>query len=46
MTATITIRARDLAYWDDGWQQEAGTYQLRAGTSAAELPLRAAIELA
>ncbi len=46
VTATITIRARDLAYWDDGWRYETGPYQLQAGTSAAELPLRATIELA
>jgi beta-glucosidase len=40
-TVTIEIPARRLAHWDGGWQHEAGTYVLRAGTTANDLPLAA-----
>ncbi len=45
--ATVEVRAptRLLAYWQDGWRYEPGAYQLRVGTSAADLPLAAKVEL-
>ncbi len=44
--ARISVPTRLLAYWQDGWRYEPGAYQLRAGTSAADLPLGATVELA
>jgi beta-glucosidase len=38
-TVTIDVPARRLAHWDGGWQHEPGTYVLRAGTTAADLPV-------
>ena len=35
--ARITVPRRSLAYWDDGWTVESGTYELLVGTSIAEL---------
>jgi beta-glucosidase len=35
----VTVPIRLLAYWQDGWQYEAGEYRLRAGTTAVDLPL-------
>jgi len=43
---TVDVPTRRLAYWADGWRYEPGAYQLRAGTSAVDLPLRAKVELA
>lgn len=45
VTARIEIPARELAYWDGGWRYEPGSYLLEAGTSVADLPLRAVTEL-
>ena len=42
----VSVPARLLAYWQDGWCYEPGAYQLRVGTSAVHLPLTANIELA
>lgn len=39
VTATVPVPARALAHWNAGWQVEPGTFTLRAGASAAELPL-------
>jgi beta-glucosidase len=39
VTASIPVPARRLAYWNDGWVVEAGSYVLRVGSSVAELPL-------
>jgi beta-glucosidase len=39
VTATIPLPERRLAYWSDGWVVEPGTYALRIGSSAIELPL-------
>jgi beta-glucosidase len=41
----VTVPTRLLATWADGWQYEPGTYRLRAGTSAVDLPLEIALEL-
>jgi beta-glucosidase len=41
----LSVPTRLLAYWQDGWRYEPGTYQLRAGTSAVDLPLAAKVEL-
>ena len=41
----LSVPTRLLAYWQDGWRYEPGTYQLRIGTSAIDLPLAAKIEL-
>ncbi len=34
----VEVPTRLLAYWQDGWQYEAGDYQLRIGTDAVTLP--------
>jgi beta-glucosidase len=44
-TLTISVPERRLAHWDGGWQLEPGTYVLRAGTTAADLPLDAEVVL-
>ncbi|MCU1509084.1 MAG: beta-glucosidase [Glaciihabitans sp.] len=44
-TASITVPARAFAHWDDGWKQEPGTFSLRVGTSALDLPLEASVRL-
>jgi beta-glucosidase len=44
-TVTIDVPARRLAHWDGAWQHEEGAYVLRAGTTAADLPLEAALTL-
>ena len=41
----VSVPARLLAYWQDGWRCEPGGYQLRVGTSAVDLPLTAKVEL-
>jgi beta-glucosidase len=42
----VSVPARLLAYWRDGWRHEPGAYQLRVGTSAVDLPLAAKVEVA
>ena len=42
---TVSIPTRLLAYWDETWRYEAGTYVLKVGTSAVELPLAAEVSL-
>jgi beta-glucosidase len=44
-TVTVTVPSRLLAHWDSGWQYEAGTFTLRVGTSAVELPFSAEVEV-
>jgi beta-glucosidase len=34
-----------LAFWDNGWQYEAGDYRLRIGTSVGDLPLETTLRL-
>jgi beta-glucosidase len=41
----VSVPTRLLAYWQDGWRYEPGTYQLRAGTSAVDLPVTVKVEL-
>jgi beta-glucosidase len=41
----VSVPTRLLAYWQDGWRYEPGAYQLRAGTSAVDLPLTTKVEL-
>jgi beta-glucosidase len=41
----LDVPTRLLAYWQDGWRYEPGAYQLRAGTSAVDLPLTATVKL-
>jgi hypothetical protein len=43
---TAIVPTRLLAYWDEGWKDEAGEYTLRAGTSVDTLPFAATIHLA
>lgn len=38
-TVTMSIAMRDLAYWDGGWVVETTGYEVRVGSSAADLPL-------
>ncbi|WP_062521979.1 glycoside hydrolase family 3 protein [Demequina silvatica] len=40
----IVLPHRALAHWDGGWQVEGGTFTLRAGTTAADLPLTAEVD--
>jgi beta-glucosidase len=42
----VSVPTRLLAYWQDGWRYEPGSYQLRAGTSAVDLPMTVKVELA
>ena len=42
----LSVPARLLAYWSDGWRYEPGAYRLRAGTSAVDLPAATEVELA
>ena len=46
VTATVTIPARSLANWDNGWQYEAGTFQVHVGTSVTATPLDGTLTLA
>ena len=41
----VSVPARLLAYWQDGWRYEPGACQLRAGTSAVDLPVTVKMEL-
>jgi len=41
----LSVPTRLLAHWQVGWRYEPGAYQLRVGTSAADLPLAAKVEL-
>ncbi|MGA1836665.1 glycoside hydrolase family 3 C-terminal domain-containing protein [Herbiconiux sp. 11R-BC] len=41
----ISVPTRLLATWDEGWRYEPGSYTLRVGTTAVELPFEAAVEL-
>ncbi len=42
----LSVPARLLAYWSDGWRYEPGAYRLRAGTSAVDLPAATEVEVA
>jgi beta-glucosidase len=43
----VGVPTRLLAHWaHGGWQVEPGTYRLRAGTSAVDLPLETTVEVA
>ena len=42
----LSVPTRLLAHWAGGWQYEPGTYRLRAGTSAVDLPMTTKVELA
>jgi beta-glucosidase len=42
----IGVPTRLLAFWQDGWRYEPGSYQLRAGTTVVDLPLSTKVELA
>jgi len=46
VTTTVTIPARSLANWDNGWQYEAGTFQVHVGTSVSATPLDGTLTLA
>ena len=39
VTATVAVPARRLAHWVGEWVVEPGAFTLRAGASAADLPL-------
>jgi beta-glucosidase len=40
VTAQIALPERAFAHWDGGWVLEPGGFELRAGRSVADLPLR------
>jgi beta-glucosidase len=42
----IGVPTRLLAFWQDGWRYEPGSYLLRAGTTVVDLPLSTKVELA
>jgi beta-glucosidase len=44
-TVTVTVPKRSLAYWDNGWQYEAGEFTLRVGSSVSDLPLQVGVTL-
>ncbi|WP_350001300.1 glycoside hydrolase family 3 C-terminal domain-containing protein [Pseudarthrobacter sp. WHRI 8279] len=44
-TAVLKVPTRLLAYWDNGWTYEPGSYILRIGTSVTELPLETTLTL-
>ncbi|MFX1821850.1 glycoside hydrolase family 3 C-terminal domain-containing protein [Pseudarthrobacter sp. CC4] len=44
-TAALEVPTRLLAYWDNGWTYEPGTYTLRIGTSVTNVPLETALTL-
>jgi beta-glucosidase len=44
-TAVLNVPTRLLAYWDNGWTYEPGSYTLRIGTSVTELPLETTLTL-
>ncbi|MDN4483320.1 beta-glucosidase [Demequina lignilytica] len=44
-TVEMPIDARALAHWDGAWAYEAGEFTLRAGATAADLPLAATVTL-
>jgi beta-glucosidase len=41
----VDVSTRLLAYWNDGWTYEPGSFVLRVGTSVVDLPLVTAVEL-
>ncbi|KGH46793.1 MULTISPECIES: beta-glucosidase [Modestobacter] len=41
----VAVPTRYLAYWAEGWQYELGSYRLRVGTTAVDLPLEATLEV-
>ncbi|MFJ6283562.1 beta-glucosidase [Pseudarthrobacter oxydans] len=44
-SAALEVPTRLLAYWDNGWTYEPGTYTLRIGTSVTNVPLETALTL-
>ncbi|PTT69967.1 glycoside hydrolase family 3 protein, partial [Arthrobacter sp. HMWF013] len=44
-TASLDVPTRLLAYWDNGWTYEPGSYTLRIGTSVTNLPLKTTLTL-
>lgn len=44
-TVDVAVPTRLLAYWADGWRYEPGSYRLRVGTTAVDLPLETALVL-
>jgi beta-glucosidase len=45
-TASISIRGREFADWNNGWNYEAGEFTLLVGSSVNDLPLRHAVVMA
>jgi beta-glucosidase len=39
----VAVPTKYLAYWADGWQYEPGTFRLRVGTTAVDLPLETSV---
>ncbi|MFJ6158610.1 beta-glucosidase [Pseudarthrobacter sp. NPDC092184] len=44
-TAVLVVPTQLLAYWDNGWTYETGSYTLRIGTSVTDLPLEITLTL-
>ncbi len=42
----IVVPARELAYYDDGWQHELGVFEIYAGFSVTDTPGRGRVRLA
>ncbi|WP_202865718.1 beta-glucosidase H [Kribbella turkmenica] len=42
---TVQLHHHTFDHWDDGWNTEAGTFTLRAGSSVTDLPLSTGIQL-
>jgi beta-glucosidase len=45
VTVDVTVAARSLAHWDDGWQYEPGGFTISVGSSVEELPLSVVVSL-
>jgi beta-glucosidase len=41
----VVVRGRDFAHWDNGWQFEAGAFEIHVGTSVENLELNTSIEI-
>jgi beta-glucosidase len=44
-TVSVEIRGREFANWNDGWNFEAGTFDLHIGSSVEKLAVHSAVEI-
>jgi beta-glucosidase len=41
----VSVRGREFAHWNNGWQYEAGSFEINVGTSVEDLSLHTSIEI-